>query len=114
MPTPARVRVRASAVIVGVGLMVLVPITKLDDQRPAPLGWHMYAGNVATPEVEVTLTDGKTEPRNIRDVAARLRPEPNYFEPTARFICSKEPDVQSVRMTRSYPSAREEFTCDSF
>ena len=114
MPAPARVRVRAAAVVVGVGLMVLVPITKLDDQRPAPLGWHMYAGNVAPPEIEVTLQGGNTELRSMWDVAAKVRPEPDYFEPAARFICTKEPDVQSVRLTRSYPSSIQEFACDRF
>ncbi|WP_139346808.1 hypothetical protein [Sinomonas mesophila] len=95
------------------GLMVIVPMTALDDRRPAPFGWHMYAGSIDAPEIEVTTDDGTVEPRNTTEIVARFRPEPDYLEPLARFICAREEPVQSVRLTRGYPPADQEFRCSS-
>ena len=114
MPTPAEVKFRGAAVIAALGLMLLVPITALDNQRPSQFGWHMYAANVDAPDMQVTLADGTTEERKLSDVAAKVRPEPDYTETAAQFICEKEPDVRSVHFTRDAPALDKEFSCGSF
>lgn len=114
MPSPAKVKLRGAAVVASLGLMVLVPITALDEQRPAQFGWHMYAAIVHAPEIEVTLDSGASEDRTLGDVAAKVRPEPDYTEAAAEFICEKEPDVASVHFTRDEPALDEEFSCASF
>lgn len=114
LPTPARVKLRAAAVAAGLGLMVIVPLTRLDDPRPSPLGWHMYAANVVLPSIQVTLSSGATEDRNFNIIAAHLRGEPDYIKPTAEFICAREKGVTSVRFTRNFPVLDQEYLCGDF
>lgn len=105
--------VRGGVVAVGVAAMVLVPITALDDQRPAFLGWHMYANNHAAIEVEVELVDGTTEEVELSSVAARIRPEVDYREATAEWICEARPDVSTVRLTREFPDMDWKQACSA-
>lgn len=111
---PRQTKLRAAAVVAGLGLMMLVPGTALDDPRPSQFGWHMYAANVDAPKVVVTLESGITEDRKLSDVAAKVRPEPDYTEAAAKFVCGKEADVESVRFTRDSPALDQEFQCASF
>ena len=109
-----RLKIRGAVVVVALGLMALVPLTALDDPRPAQFGWHMYAANVHAPEIEVTLDSGATEERSLDEVAAKVRPEPDYTDAAAEFICTKDDKVKSVRFTRDEPALNEEFSCASF
>lgn len=114
MPTPAEVKLRGAAVVAALGLMLLVPITALDEQRPAQFGWHMYAAIVDAPKIEVTLDNGSTTDHALSDFAAKVRPEPDYTEAAAKFICEKDDGVKSVRFTRDSPALDQEFSCASF
>lgn len=111
---PRRLKLRGATVAVGLALMVLVPITALDDPRPSQFGWHMYAANVHAPKIKVTLDSGATEEHALDDYAAKVRPEPDYTEAAAEFICTKDADVKSVRFTRDSPALDQEFSCASF
>lgn len=92
-------------------IMLVVPFTALDNTRPAPLGWHMYAGSAAAPSIQVTSVDGMVEDRNLHAIVAHLRPEPDYTEPAARFICAHDEDIASIRFTRHTPALDREFLC---
>lgn len=91
--------------------MILVPAAALDDGRPARFGWHMYAASVDLPRIEVVLSDGSREERNIANIASGFRPEIDYFGPAARHICNREPNVSSVHMTRRYPEHQSVVRC---
>lgn len=105
---------RGGLVIVALGLMLLVPLSAVDDPRPSKFGWHMYAAAVHLPEIEVRLSDGSVQDRHIGDIASGFRPEIDYFLPVARHICDKEPDVISVQMTRSVPQHQVVYACATF
>lgn len=94
--------------------MIAVPLLALDDQRPAVLGWQMYAGVVDLPAVSVSLSDGSQEERFIENIVSGVRPELDYFEPVARFICSKEQNAVAVQLTRQRPGREEVFECARF
>lgn len=98
----------------GLGVMITVPLLALDNQRPAALGWQMYAGVVDLPEVHVVLSDGSQGERSIENIASGFRPELDYFEPIARFVCSKEQDAVAVHLTRHRPAREEVFECAQF
>lgn len=98
----------------GLAVMALTPIAALDDQRPAMLGWHMYASVTHLPTINVVVSDGSREERSIGNIASGFRPEVDYFEPVARFVCSKEPNVITVHMTRERPVREESFECADF
>lgn len=100
--------------MVALSCMLLVPLSTLDDPRPSPLGWHMYAGTTAAPSIEVTLTSGLTEDRDLGAIAAHLRPEPDYTERAAQFICARESTAESVRFTRDLPALDRKFLCEEF
>ncbi|RKO25579.1 hypothetical protein D7Z96_07210 [Pseudarthrobacter phenanthrenivorans] len=91
-------------VMCALGLMVFVPLTAVDDARPSRLGWHMYAAAVDLPKVEVTLTDSSSEERSLSNIVSGFRSELDYMEPVARFICAREQNVTSVRLSRSHPN----------
>lgn len=113
-PTPMRIAVRGTTVAVAAGLMVIVPFSALDDPRPSPLGWHMYAGSVAPPSIQVTRASGITESRSLHAIAAHLRSEPDYTERAAEFICTRDMGIKSVRFTRDFPALDREFSCKDF
>jgi hypothetical protein len=94
--------------------MILTPMAALDGQRPATLGWQMYAGVVELPTISIVLTDGSRETRPIGDIASGFRPEIDYFEPVARFVCSKEEDIVAVHLKSQRPSREEAFECRLF
>lgn len=94
--------------------MIAVPLLALDDPRPAALGWQMYAGVVDLPAVNVVFGDGSQKERAIGNIASGFRPEIDYFEPVARFVCSKEQDVVAVHLTRQRPDREEVFECAQF
>ena len=105
---------RGGFVAVALGLMLLVPLASVDEPRPAKFGWHMYAAAVHLPDIEIRLSDGSIEERNIGDIASGFRPEVDYFLPVARHICEREPNVDSVQLTRSVPQHRAVYSCTSF
>lgn len=92
------------------GLMICVPLTSANP-RPSRLGWHMYATAVDLPKVGVMFTDGTFEERTLSDIASGVRPELDYVEPVARFICAREHDVASVRFTRTQPNLEMVVEC---
>lgn len=98
----------------GLGAMITVPLFALDDQRPAALGWQMYAGAVDLPAVSVVFPDGSQEERSIGNIASGFRPEIDYFEPVARFVCSSEQDAMAVELKRQRPVREEVFKCAQF
>lgn len=98
----------------GLGAMALLPALALDEERPARLGWQMYAGVVELPTVNILLSDGSREERNIGSIASGFRPEVDYFEPVARFLCSREHDAIAIEMNRQRPSREEVFQCATF
>lgn len=108
------VRRRRGVVLCGLGLMILAPLVALDDVRPARLGWQMYAASVDLPTIEVLLSDGSREQRRVEDIASGFRPEIDYFEPVARFICTREPNVSSVHLTRQSPEHQLVVECAEF
>ena len=100
--------------VCALGLMVFVPLTTVDDARPSRLGWHMYATAVDLPKVEVTLIDGSFEERTLGTIVSGFRAELDYVEPVSRFICAREQNVTSVRLTRSHPELEAVVECDGF
>lgn len=112
--SPRTIRLRACALVCGVALMALVPAAALNEPRPSPLGWHMYASAVDLPRIEVVLKDGSRAERGVASIASGFRPEIDYFEPVARFICSSESGVVAVEMKRNHPRKEVVFQCLSF
>lgn len=105
---------RGGFVTLALGLMLLVPLASVSGPRPAKFGWHMYAAAVHLPDIEVRLSDGSVEERNIANIASGFRSEIDYFLPVARHICGREPNVDAVQMTRSIPQSRVVYECASF
>lgn len=93
--------------------MILIPIAALDDPRPSFFGWHMYAANRWSPQIEVTLTDGSTEARDLGSIAARVRPEIDYREAVAQFLCEGDPTILSVRLDSDEPHLDGEYQCSA-
>lgn len=100
--------------MLALGLMMLVPLASVAEPRPATFGWHMYAAAVHLPDIEVKLSDGSIEDRHIGNIASGFRPEIDYFLPVARHICDREPEVNSVQMTRSVPQHQVVYECATF
>lgn len=98
----------------GLGAMALLPALALDKDRPAALGWQMYAGVVELPSINVVLSDGSQEERPIGSIASGFRPELDYFKPVAHFVCSRDRDAVAVRLKSPRPSREEEFLCGTF
>ncbi|MDP9997757.1 hypothetical protein J2W15_001249 [Pseudarthrobacter sulfonivorans] len=94
--------------------MAVLPALALDEERPAPLGWQMYAGVVDLPTVKVLGANGSHEERPIGSIASGFRPEIDYFEPVARFLCSKDQDAVAVQLSRQRPLREEVFQCATF
>lgn len=103
--------VRIAVVSVVASAMILIPIAALDDPRPSFFGWHMYAANRSSPQIEVTLDDGSLESRDLGNVAARIRPEIDYGEAVAAFLCEREPSIRSVRVNSDEPQFDVEYQC---
>lgn len=101
-------------ILAALAAMILVPAAALDDPRPARLGWHMYAAAVDLPEIDVVFADGSREERNIGNIASGFRPEVDYFDTVARFICASEPSISSVHMTRQRPDRQAVIECAQF
>ncbi|MEW9870325.1 hypothetical protein ABV518_02220 [Arthrobacter sp. HS15c] len=94
--------------------MTILPLAALDDARPAKFGWQMYTAAVDLPQIDVVLSDGSREKRTIGNIASGFRPEIDYFNPVARFICSREPNVSSVHMSRQHPKYQVVVECEQF
>jgi len=62
----------------------------------------------------VTKRNGDTQVRDFREIVAWPRPEPDYLEPVARFICTRDVSVESVRLSLANSYAVEEFLCSGF
>lgn len=95
-------------------LMVIGPAAALDGPRPGKLGWHMYASATYLPTIEVEMADGSREERQIGEIASGFRPEVDYFEPVARFLCAREPKTSRVHLTRERPERSEVIECSRF
>ena len=105
---------RGVVIFCALGLMTIPPLAALDDARPARFGWQMYTAAVDLPKIDVFLSDGSREERSIGNMASGFRPEIDYFDPVARFICSREPKVSSVHMTRQHPKYQVVIECSQF
>lgn len=106
----ARILATTTAIV----LMVAVPMTALDEQRPSRFGWHMYAGNINPPAIRIETESGDAEDRDLMEFVARYRPELDYFEPAARHLCESEPNIVAVRVERDFPMRSEDFKCANF
>lgn len=104
---------RLAVVSVVASGMILIPIAALDDPRPSFFGWHMYAANRSSPQIEVTLESGVVEERDLGSMAARIRPEIDYGEAVAAFLCEREPSIGSVRLDSDEPQFDGEFQCSA-
>lgn len=103
---------RTAVVVAFLAAMVLVPLTALDEPRPAFLGWHMYAGHASETTVTVTKDDGSSKSSSLSSLAGRTRSEVDFREATLAWVCAKHPDVRSVRLVRTYPALDWERSCD--
>lgn len=103
--------VRGVAVAICLLAMVLVPLAALDAPRPARLGWQMYSSVTPLPEIWVEQKDGSRENRLFGEIASGVRPELNYFEPMARFLCAREPDTAQVQFLLEDPRREIAIPC---
>jgi hypothetical protein len=94
--------------------MIGVPITALDEERPARFGWHMYAALESQPEITVTFEDGTIESVPFESIAAEPKVEPDYAEPIAKLMCTTRPRATTVRVSRAQPAYERRFECSSF
>lgn len=112
MSREASPSVRSVLVGLCVAAMVLVPATALDEQRPAFLGWHMYASHASKTTVTMTRLDGTTKTVLLSSLAGRVRGEVDFRQATLKWVCAKYSDVRSVRLERTFPRIDWERSCD--
>lgn len=110
-PRSRTLAIRGTVVGLALAAMVLVPATVLDEPRPARFGWQMYSGLYVAPDIEVELTDGEVERVELEDIAAAVRPWPDYTGAATEFLCQQKPHAESVRFIRVKPAMDEEYTC---
>lgn len=103
----------ARGVIVGVSLlaMLLVPLAALGEPKPARLGWQMYASVTPLPEIWLEREDGSRESRRFGEIASGIRPELDYSEPMARFLCARNPAVIRVHFLLEDPRREVAIPC---
>jgi hypothetical protein len=111
MSREASPSVRSIVVGLCVAAMVLVPLTALDEQRPAFLGWHMYASHASKTTVTMTRLDGSIKTVSLSTLAGRVRAEVDFREATLTWVCAKYPDVRSVRLDRTFPPIDWQRSC---
>lgn len=103
--------IRGATVMISLLAMLLVPLAALGEPRPARLGWHMYASVTQLPEIWLEREDGSRESRHLGDIASGIRPELNYFEPMARFLCAREPAATRVQFILEDPRQEVAILC---
>ena len=106
--------VRGTAITVAIALMVLIPITALGEPRPSHFGWHMYAASVPAPEIAVLTSYGKKIFVPFSEVVAQYRPEVDYDDALARFVCSNTLNADVVFLSRKLPAYDKTFECTTF
>lgn len=98
-------------VVASLALMVVLPVTALDEERPARFGWQMYSANKSVPQVTAIAADGSRTDLPFENLVARNRPEVDYAAPVAQFVCNTRPGTTAVQVVRSTPRYEETFTC---
>lgn len=98
-------------VVISLLAMVLVPLAALGEPRPARLGWHMYSSVTPPPEIWLEKEDGSRESRHFGEIASGIRPELDYLEPMARFLCAREPVITRVHFLLEDPKREVAILC---
>ncbi len=104
-------RVRMALIAVAAAVITLFPLAALDEPRPTFLGWHMYSAVVYTPTIAVTLADGSTTEVLLSSIAARVRPEIDYTDAVATFVCERTAGAITVRLERAHPPLVADVSC---
>lgn len=86
--------IRGVTITISLLAMVLVPLAALGEPQPARLGWHMYSSVTPLPEIWLEREDGSRESRRFGEIASGTRPELDYLEPMARFLCARHPAIR--------------------
>ena len=103
---------RRILVTVVAGAQLAVPLWALaQPDRPARLGWQMYAGVVTQPEITIVGRDGRRQRIPAGKVLGRLRPELSYERRLARHLCLRFPNARAVAIRREKPALAVERRC---
>lgn len=92
-----------------VAVQVAVPLVAALQPPPTRLGWQMYSGLGNVPNIAMETADGTIESLDIREFAARPRPEIDWarYLPTA--VCDAHPEA--VGGTLYLASEKVAFEC---
>ncbi len=98
-------------VLVVVALQLGVPALAFRGDRPAMLGWQMYAGLKPLPTVSVTTASGALWDLAPEDITPVYRPDVPYEHALGRYACRTVPGAVSVVVDRAVPAYHEVVDC---
>ena len=92
-----------------VAAQIVVPLVAALQPPPSRLAWQMYSGLGNVPNIAVEKADGSIEGLDIREFAARPRPELDWVSVLPAAICDKHPEA--VRGTLYTIGGKVPFEC---
>lgn len=98
MTTTTRRRALRGGIALVIGLQLLVPAVAMTRTAPTRFGFQMYSRNDALPVLTAVDSSGRADAVALASIAAADRPEIDWPERAASYLCRTRPTLTAVRV----------------